>query len=436
MNLTEQTNNSRPWSNWQKILFRFFFVFLSLQVVTEDFIGNWFGSTLFIWQLGERIFVNPCLWLNNHFFHFVYKSPGWTSFSGTLHTIRDAIYLLIALLTCILWTLFDKKRTQYNRLYYWFSHGLVIALACIVFAYGCIKIFAIQMAPPSFISLQTPLGDMSPFDLLWATFGYGKPYQVFSGVFEVLGAVLILFRRTRAVGLVVIVSVMINVVLMNYTYQIGVLDLSFRILLVSLFLLVPYAIPLFGFFFGQKTVSLHAGEVKFNPTGKALRPKLFTGLLTGISFVLSIQSAYERNGKMGKTNQSRQYSMVKQFVVDRDTLPLIENDTTRWRFWSERIANGKNYVTITSMKPGVAKTYQVERDLPKHLLILHPFNQKDTASFHFNYTESDKQNWRMEGWIHQQRITAILQKVNPDTTYNLLKPKRSIITLNDETDAQ
>ena len=173
--INDRQLNNEQWTAWQKIAFRFLFVFLSLQVLTENFIGNWFGSTLFIWRLGEKIFVPSCLWLNNHLFHFKYIPQSWTTFSGSLHTIRDIVYLLIALLVCIFWSLLDRKRPNYNKLLYWFSQCLVVALSCITFAYGVTKIFPIQMAAPSFIGLQTAVGNLSPFDLIWTAFGYGKP---------------------------------------------------------------------------------------------------------------------------------------------------------------------------------------------------------------------------------------------------------------------
>src|SRR5258708_6357628 len=107
------------WTTVQKILFRFFFVFLSLQVLTENFLGNWFGGNLFMWRLGETIFTRPCLWLNDQIFHFKYLDQGWTSFSGALHTIRDFIYLLLSCVVCVIWSVLDRKRPGYNKLLYW-----------------------------------------------------------------------------------------------------------------------------------------------------------------------------------------------------------------------------------------------------------------------------------------------------------------------------
>ncbi|MEO5563395.1 MAG: hypothetical protein ABIR18_08170 [Chitinophagaceae bacterium] len=423
---------TNQWTLWQKIAFRFFFLFLSLQVLTENFLGNLFGDILFAWKLGEKVFVQPCLWLNNHFFHFKYIPQSWTTFSGSLHTIRDTIYFLFACLGCITWTIFDKKRNDYNKLHYWFSQFLITGLSCVVFFYGVIKVFPIQMSSPSVVNLYRPVGDLSPFELIWATFGYGKPYQVFSGLFEVAGAIFILFIRTRVVGLLIIISVMLNVIMLNYTYQIGVLITSFYILLMTLFLLAPYARQLIRFFFTKQPTVLFSN--KYTPSTKWFRLILF--LLIGTSFFVSTRNAYNRYARAEHVNQSRQYYLVKKHIIDNDTLKFIENDPGCWRLWSERIVDGKGYVTIATMKPGATKTYQLDRDTLKHILILHPSNQPDTTSLNFTYSDIDNSNWELQGIIREKNVRMELQHIRPDTTLNLLKTRRTIIIFDDESDNQ
>src|SRR5438067_2476105 len=161
-----QESNSAVWTTWQKIAFRFFFIFLALQTLTEVFWGNLFGDTLMIWRLGEKIFVPSCLWLNKRIFHYTYIPQTWTTFSGSLHTIRDIVYLAATCLGCVLWTVLDNKRANYNKLLYWISQWLIMLLACIAFAYGIIKIIPVQMNSPSVIDLYKRVGDLSPFNLL------------------------------------------------------------------------------------------------------------------------------------------------------------------------------------------------------------------------------------------------------------------------------
>ena len=430
-------NSYHTWSAWQKISFRFFFVFLILQMLSENFLGNLFGGSLIIWRLGEKIFVRPCLWLNNHIFHFNYIPQTWTTFSGALHTIRDIVYLLLTCCVSVAWMVVDKTRPNYDKLHYWFSQFAIMILSCITFAYGVLKLFPVQMNSPSFIDLHRAVGDLRPFDLLWATFGYGKPYQTFTGFFELSGAVLILFNRTRVAGLLIIISVMLNVIILNYTYQIGVLITSFYILLLALFLLAPYVRQLFYFFFTRQSVNL--SQNKYSPVKnlKTRSLKIIGIILISSSFIANARFAYSIYAKREDTNHSRKYSLVKNYMVNNDTLRLIENDTICWRFWSERVTDGKRFVTIGTMKPGITQTYIIEEDNVNHHLTLHPFNHGDTSSLNFNYTEDiNKNDWCLEGVIKQKQIKVELQRINPDTIMNLLKTKRTIITFDDESNNQ
>ena len=429
--MTQQQPSFAPWTTGQKIAFRFFFVFLSLQVITENIWGNLFGVSLSVWTLGEKIFVAPCLWLNKHFFHFNYIPASWTTFSLSLHTIRDVTYLLLSALVCILWSYLDRKRISYNKLLFWFSQCLVVILSCFLFAYGIIKLFPVQMSQPSFVDLYKPLGNLSPFELVWTTFGYGRPYQVFGGLLEVLGAVLILFKRTRVAGLLIIIPVMVNVMMINYTYQVGVLVTAFYIFLFTLFLLAPYAARLSRFLFSKEPVSLQpALYVPANKLSTKLAGTAFI-LLVATSFFCSGQYAYNRFQRTEDINHSRKYFLVKSYIVNNDTLKFVEKDTSCWRLWSERITDGKKYVTITTMNPDVFKTYLVEKDFAGQILTLHPFRQKDTTSLHFNYKVTSRREWSLDGSMQQNNIRAILQRVNPDTTMTLLKIKRSIIVFDD-----
>lgn len=386
-----------------------------------------------IWRLGEKIFVAPCLWLNNHIFHFNYIPQTWTTFSGSLHTIRDIVYLLFTFCVCLIWMVIDKKRPNYNKLHYWFSQFGIMILSCITFAYGVIKMFPVQMNSPSFIDLHRSVGDLSPFDLLWTTFGYGKPYQVFTGFFELSGAILILFNRTRVAGLLIIISVMLNVIILNYTYQVGVLVTSFYIFLLAIFLLAPYTKQLFYFLFTRQPVNLFQNKYVPAKDRKARSLKIIAMILVCSSFIANTRFAYTIYTKRETVNRSRKYSLVKNYMIDNDTLRLIENDTTCWRWWSESVTGGKRMVTIGTMKPGVTQTYIIEQDDLNHRLVLHPFNRNDTSTLNFNYAEDiNKNDWRLEGNIKQNQIKVELQRVDPDTIMNLLKTKRTIIPFDDE----
>ena len=424
-------NGNHQWPSWQKIAFRLFFVFLSLQVLTENFIGPIFNFSPLVWKLAEKIWIPPTLWLNKRIFHFNYLSEGWTTFSAVLHTIRDTVYLLAACLAAAIWTIIDQKRANYDKLFYWFSESLVIALSCMIFSYGIIKIFPLQMRPPTLISLYKPMGDQNPYELLFDTLGFGEPYVVFSGLFEALGAVLILFKRTRVVGLLVIICLMLNIVMLNYAFHIGVLITSFYMLLIALFLLARYAGQIMRFFFTRETALLPWAGYAPAKNGKTKLFKAITLVFLGISFFINTRSARSLYITSKITSDSRRYSLVKNYVAGNDTLKLVDKDTVCWRIWSERMTNGKPSVTIATMNAAGSRSYWLTRDTAKGLLTLRPAIAKDSSLYSFTYKELGGNNWRLEGIFKQKDIRVELQRISPDTTMTLMKPKRSVIVTND-----
>ena len=436
MESTLPTKTLSEWTAGQKTAFRFFFIYLSLQVLTESFLGNLVGYTIDIWGAGERIFTPPFLWLNRHLFHFRYIPASWTTFSDSLHTIRDIVYLFFATLGCVIWTLADRQRTNYNKLHYWFSRALITGLSCIMFAYGTIKIFALQMPRPSVITLRRPLGELSPFSLLWNTLGYGTPYEVFSGIIEVTGAILVLYKRTRLAGLLIILAAMLNIIMLNYTYQVGVLITSFYIFLIAAFLLAPNARSLAGLFFTGTGTSTNSFPDLYSPEngGATALARIIMVLLIGFSFFTNTRYACQRYRRTTAVNHTRRSSLIMEHIVNNDTLKLIEKDTLRWRLWTESTTEGKRKVTIVSMNPDVFKTYSLEQDSVGHIFTLRPTSKKDSFPLTFTYLAIDEKDWELDGNMGQDHIQLKLQRIDPDTAFRLLRVRRRIIVGNDEPD--
>jgi hypothetical protein len=426
------TKTHSDWTVGQKIAFRFFFTYFTLQVLTDSFLGNLVGYTFDIWGPSAKIFTPPFLWLNRHLFHFRYIPASWTTFSDSLRTIRDILYLFLAALACVIWTLADKKRASYNALHYWFSQALLTGLSCIMFGYGIIKLFPVQMSPPSVMTLRRPLGDLSPFNLLWTSMGYGTPYEIFSGLIEVSGAILVLWKRTRPAGLLILLAALLNVMMLNYTYQIGVLDLSFLIFLIAAFLLAPNARSLAAFFFKGIAATPYADPYIPGKNRLTAVARTIMVLLIGFSFFANMRFACQTYVKRTTVNQTRRSSLIVEHIVNSDTLKMIEQDTLRWRLWLESTTEGKRKVTIVTMNPDVFKTYSLEQDSVGHILTLRPTSKKDSLPLLFTYLVKDETDWQLDGNIGQDHVRLKLQKIDPDTAFPLLRVRRRIIVANDE----
>jgi hypothetical protein len=429
------SNPVAPWPVAKLITFRFLFVFLSLELFTGEFIVNMFGGVFFneLNLFMQRIFTPPFLFLNEQIFHFKYLPFGEFTFTHSLILVRHITYASIGIIVCIVWTIVDRERKQYSELAYWFQETLCMCLAAVMFAYGMIKVFPVQMQAPDFIQLHERLGNITPFDLFWTTMGFGTAYEIFSGVTEVAGALLVLFRRTRFAGLLILIIVLTNVVLINYTYTIRLLGFSTLLLSITFLLIVPYLKDAFTFFFTSRPVlsRLDYHSTTSRDTGRLLKYAGASIIL--VSFIMSFHRGYARYQRVTASSASRKYSEVTSFVADGDTLKnLTPGDSVRWQFWAERKSNGKQLVTIYPVKTSAALAYSVDRDTLNHLITMRPVNAADTSNVVLKYKLIDRNTWRVEGKFHGLDVVVDLRKVDPAKEFLLLQVKKQVIETDDE----
>jgi uncharacterized membrane protein YphA (DoxX/SURF4 family) len=113
------------------------------------------------------------------------------------------------------------------------------ALAFSMLFYGFNKVFPNQFSSIGPHKLMQPFGEASPVALLWTFMGYSPVYTMFAGWLEVIGGMLLFWRRTTLLGALVLVGVLMNVVMLNICYDVGVEVLTVHYLLMAAFLIAP-----------------------------------------------------------------------------------------------------------------------------------------------------------------------------------------------------
>jgi hypothetical protein len=86
---------------------------------------------------------------------------------------------------------------------------------------GWQKIFKLQFFVPLGM-LDLPFNSFSGEDLTWAYFAHSFPYRCTIGALQIGGALLLLFHRTRLLGVLTLLPVMVNILLIDYFYQLPV----------------------------------------------------------------------------------------------------------------------------------------------------------------------------------------------------------------------
>jgi hypothetical protein len=69
--------------------------------------------------------------------------------------------------------------------------------------------------------LDLPYNSFSPSELFWNFFSYSYVFGCIIAALQIAGAMLLLFHRTRLMGLFILLPVLANILLMDIFYQIG-----------------------------------------------------------------------------------------------------------------------------------------------------------------------------------------------------------------------
>jgi len=234
------------WSLPQKLAFRFFCVYWLLYALPESGRISAFSILSVIpkagpWMISqyEKMWHTLVPWVATRFFH-VTGQPATYFRTGsgdtTLQYVNNLLYVLVALTALAVWSVLDRKRPNYRTLGAWLRLLVRYNLAFTLFGYGFAKVFPLQFQPPRNAKLMEPYGEFSPMGVLWSFMGASLPYTVYSGAAEVLGGLLMLFRRTTTLGAMVAAAVMLNVAALNYCYDTPVKLYSTNLFLMAVFL--------------------------------------------------------------------------------------------------------------------------------------------------------------------------------------------------------
>jgi hypothetical protein len=316
-----------PW--WRLAAFRFFFIYIALQIAPI----TWLNMEANVISDYYLMFIDWLVALGNeHLFHVrktlvPLNGSGDTSYSWA----QLLLFLTIALAGSILWWLLDRKRKSYNRLDYWLRTFVRYFLILVSVSYGASKLFALQMPYPSQSLMATPLGELLPMRLSWVFMGYSSQYQFFAGLLELLTGILLLFRRTITLGLILGTAVYLNVVLLNLSYDIPVKIFAIHYLFYCLFLLAYQYRRLITFFFSRQpalpdtSYDVHYPK-KWMRVSKHLAKGLFVFFLVIGPLVLSYEE-YQMLAEQTPSKFNGVYN-VRLFVLNADTLQY--GDQRRW----------------------------------------------------------------------------------------------------------
>jgi hypothetical protein len=330
-----------PWHPLLRVAFRFGVIYFGLfclwfaqiTFVFTGVVGRWLPDQAIMWQM---VALEPVTsWVGRHVLSVdavLHRDSG----SGDQAAIWVGLFclLVVAAIATAVWSVVDRRRTDYSRLSAWFLVFLRLCLGGQMLWYGVAKVIPTQMPAPPLAALLRPFGDLSPASLLWLQVGSSHPYEIMLGAAEVAGGLLLFAPRTATLGALVSLLSMGQVFMLNMSFDVPVKILSFHMLLMSLVLLAPQIRRLANVLVLERSSEPASQPVLF-ATPRANRIAALVQVLLGVWVLIGcIQVGWQAwNDYGGGRAKPELYGIwsVTEFTVDGKPLPPLTTDETRWQ---------------------------------------------------------------------------------------------------------
>ena len=255
----------------------------------------------------------------------VFQATG--SGDTTWYWVQAALIVSLALAGALVWSAFD--RAPRPRLTAALHTYLRYFVATMMLAYGFAKVYEIQFRSPWLGRYDQTIGEMSPMGLLWTFMGHSRAYTIFAGAAEVLGGVLLLWRRTYVIGALVVIAVMTNVVLLNFCYDVPVKLFSVELLVMTVAIAWPQLRRLTGAALGYRVEDVPP-RPRGSLTSERIRLAAKLAMLAVLAMIPLASRGFDRSLVRKHTPLDGIWT-VERMRVDGVDKPALFTDDTRWR---------------------------------------------------------------------------------------------------------
>ncbi|MGW4534514.1 DoxX family protein [Nocardia sp. NPDC004340] len=409
------------WKPATRILFRFGFLYFGLFCVFYPqpifaFLGviqEWLPENIQITMVNW--YHAPIEWVGRTVFGAdVALNPQSGSGDQAYLWVLVFCVLVVAVAGTLVWSVLDRRRTEYRRLAGWFLLFIRLCLAGQMLGYGFAKLVPTQMPVPPLDALVQPLGSITHSSMLWLQVGTSPVYEMLLGGAEVMGGILLLLPRTTLAGVLLSLVSMAQVWVLNMTFDIPVKLLSFHLMLLCLVLLVPEARRLTAVLTGRAAGPADAPEPVSSARGRRI---LVIGQVTLLVWFLIAQvvqqtRAYHEWGPGRPKSELYGIWTVTEFTRDGQTVPPLVTDETRWR---RLVFDNPEAASYQSMDDTLT-TVGAKIDASAHTLaLLAPGGEgsdgpRPLATFTFDRPRSE--HLVLTGELSGHPVTVTLQRVD------------------------
>ena len=408
-----------PTSNWslpRRLGFRFafaYFVIYSFPFPLDQLPwSDWFTGAV------DQAWHASIPWVAKHVLQLEKEITIFPAGSGdtTFNYVQLLVHLGLALFAALIWSLLDRKRIAYESLHDGLWVYLRLVLATAMLGYGMNKVIQLQFPPPSADRLLTSYGESSPMGLLWTFMGSSTAYTAFAGAGEVLGGLLLLFRRTATLGALVILGVMTNVVALNFCYDVPVKLYSSNLLLMAVYIALPDATRLLAVLITKRATSARSAPPTLSPRWLAIGGRVLWFAFVAWTSIATVTQAFQARHVYGdlapKAWPSGVYD-VEEFIRNGRVEPPLVTNTTQWRRLGFSALRG---VAIRSMDDSV-EHFGTQNDEKTNTLTFTAHRDK-VELFPFHWSRPDAERLVLEGKFGTDELIVRL-RASPKQTFFL-----------------
>ena len=169
---------------------------------------------------------------------------------------------------------------HHDRVQYWIEMIVLYLVIYFLLKYGLDKLFKNQFPFPEPNILFSPVANLSKGMLYWSSVGSSYSFNVITGALECFCALLLIWNKTRMVGLLLSLLIFGQIVLINFAFAIDVKILSSMLFFSTFLLLLTYKARLSSLFNTHHTaVLLPVAKGLENHKPKRVQIKIFVLML-------------------------------------------------------------------------------------------------------------------------------------------------------------
>jgi uncharacterized membrane protein YphA (DoxX/SURF4 family) len=403
--------DTSSWSLVTRVGFRFTFCYFILYVYPRA-VGS-LGSGVKYSNPLRNMWHAGVPWVGEHVLHL--GGPFTEVANGSGDQMYDYVLLfciaIVAAVATIIWSWLDRKRTNYRAFYQWLRIVVRMVVAVAMISYGANKLYRMQFAEISYARLVDTYAQTSPMGLLWAFMGASHAYSFFGGVGEMVGGLLLILPQFTALGSLITLAVMSNVLMLNLCYDVPRKIYSIHLILMCLFLLLPDMRRLRDLFVLNRTVRL-------TPPAPLFKDQLLNkGVLLlqigiGIGAIILCGTQARKDAIKNETylpSPVRGIWSVEEFTIDNvpRSAPLL-TDTQRWQ---RLILDAPDLVTVQYMD-GSQTQYYLQFSAEKKKFTMWEFEEPHRNA-PFSYDNPDPDLLTVDGTSEDgHKISAKLRRVD------------------------